>query len=84
MQGTILTFHRTESGGLSAKANHEVLGEVPSQKVSQALFDLYLGSNPVHPKAKREAGRKVLNIIAGGGAHVEDPSGDPNSLRVIP
>jgi len=62
-QGTLLTFHRTEGGGLAAKANHELLGETPSPRVSGALFDLYLGDNPVHGRAKKEAGKQVLNII---------------------
>mmetsp|Transcript_1936 Transcript_1936/g.5708 ORF Transcript_1936/g.5708 Transcript_1936/m.5708 type:complete len:355 (-) Transcript_1936:826-1890(-) len=62
-KGTLLTFHRTEGGGLAAKANHELLGETPSPRVSGALFDLYLGDNPVHGRAKKEAGKQVLNII---------------------
>uniref|UniRef100_A0A7S1X0F4 Chalcone isomerase domain-containing protein n=1 Tax=Tetraselmis chuii TaxID=63592 RepID=A0A7S1X0F4_9CHLO len=63
-KGTVLTFRRTGCGGLAAKANHEDLGEVPSQQVAAALFDLYLGDNPVHHKAKRVAGQKVHEIIS--------------------
>ena len=62
-KGTVLAFHRMDCGGLEAKANHEVLGAVPSHHVSAALFDLYLGSNPVHPKAKRATGKTVLGLM---------------------
>lgn len=63
-KGTLLTFRRTPCGGLAAAANHEELGEVPSQQVAAALFDLYLGDNPVHYRAKRATGQAVHEAIA--------------------
>mmetsp|Transcript_33797 Transcript_33797/g.84752 ORF Transcript_33797/g.84752 Transcript_33797/m.84752 type:complete len:349 (-) Transcript_33797:44-1090(-) len=65
-KGTLLTFRRTPGGGLAACANHEELGAVPSQQVAAALFDLYLGDNPVHHRAKRDAAQAVHEAISAG------------------
>ena len=73
-KGTLLAFHRMDCGGLEAKANHELLGAVPSHDVSAALFDLYLGTNPVNPKAKKAAGKAVLSLINYDNSKLKDLS----------
>jgi len=74
-KGTVLTFHRTDGGGLSARVEGELLGEVPSRDVSAALFDLYLGDNPVSSRAKQAAGRHLLSLIS-----LEDSKGPARLL----
>src|SRR4051794_8540111 len=58
-KGTVLTFSRDNTGRLFAKANDCVLGSVVSPKLCHAIFDLYLGDQPVSRKARSVAGESV-------------------------
>lgn len=61
--GSILTFRRSSNGLLSAEAGGQDLGSVKSSNLCAALFDLYLGSNPVSRSAQTLAGEKVVEFV---------------------
>ena len=43
-KGTVITFTRDGQGSIEACANEHSLVKVQSQKLAQAVFDIYLGS----------------------------------------
>ena len=63
-KGTLLVFRRDGSGRLRARANDHELADVSSPKLCQAVFDLYLGDQPVSRKAKRIAGESFFRLDA--------------------
>ncbi|GIL66778.1 hypothetical protein Vafri_20287 [Volvox africanus] len=54
-KGASITFSRSSSGALLTEAGGRVLGLLQSPALSEALFDLYLGDQPVSKKAKVRA-----------------------------
>ncbi|GIL78039.1 hypothetical protein Vretimale_7397 [Volvox reticuliferus] len=68
-KGASITFSRSSSGALLTEAGGRVLGLVQSPALAEALFDLYLGDQPVSKKAKAAAGAALLEIAGreGGG-----------------
>lgn len=66
-KGAVLTFTKDTEGHLTAKANNDELLTVRSPKLGQAIFDLYLGDNPVSRKAKLTAGQAASELMAGRG-----------------
>lgn len=60
---TALSFCRSKAGTLTAVADGSVLATVSSQKLCEAVFDLYLGENPVCKKAKLTAGRTLTEML---------------------
>lgn len=61
-KGTLLVFRREGGGRLSAQANEHELANVQSSKLCQAVFDLYLGDQPVSRKAKQAAGESFFRL----------------------
>lgn len=61
--GSVLTFRRSGNGLLTAEAGGHDLGSVKSSTLCAALFDLYLGSNPVSKSAQTLAGEKVVEFV---------------------
>ena len=61
-KGTLLIFRRDGAGRLRAAANEHALADVDSPKLCQAVFDLYLGDQPVSRKAKRAAGESFFRL----------------------
>ncbi|GMH36673.1 hypothetical protein BSKO_04546 [Bryopsis sp. KO-2023] len=64
--GTVLTFRRYRDGVLTAQAGGTELGSVKSNDLCAALFDLYLGKNPVSRPARTMAGERVAEFMLTG------------------
>lgn len=62
-KGTVLTFTKDTQGNVKARANDTELVHVNSAKLASAIFDLYLGEQPVSKEAKTMAGQSVLSMI---------------------
>jgi hypothetical protein len=62
-KGTVLVFTRSTSGSLSARAGDHDLITVQSQPLCSAVFDLYIGDQPVSRKAKRLAGESFRRLV---------------------
>ena len=77
-KGTVLVFRRDGNGRLRARANEYDLTEVSSTKLCQAVFDLYLGDQPVSRKAKRAAGESFFRL------HAPQPYEPPQDPLVCP
>ena len=60
-KGTVLTFTRDREGNLAARADAHELACVQSRPLCAAIFDLYIGEQPVSKKAK--VGRLLLPCI---------------------
>lgn len=73
-KGTVLIFKRDCNGRLKARANEHELADVNSGKLCQAVFDLYLGDQPVSRKAKRAAGDSFFRLNA---MQPYEPPADP-------
>jgi len=54
-QGTVLLFSWDRGGKLTATSNGKPIGTVESPAVSWALFDAYMGTNPISDKARMDA-----------------------------
>ena len=52
-KGTELVFSCSASGRLSSRLNEKQLGDIPSEALCWALFDVYLGRSPISKSAKR-------------------------------
>lgn len=61
--GTVITFRRFRNGVLFTEAEGQELGSVKSSDLCAALFDLYLGNNPVSRPAQTLAGETVLAFM---------------------
>ena len=61
-KGTVLVFRRDGAGRLRARANEHELADVTSSMLCRAVFDLYLGDQPVSRKAKRAAGESFFKL----------------------
>lgn len=57
----MMTFERGPGGHITARVGRTVLGEVTSDKLAEALFDLYLGEQPVSKRAK--VSDAMLNVF---------------------
>lgn len=62
-KGTLLTFTKQGSGTMTARANGQELLTVESPKLCQAVFDLYLGDQPVSKESQQAAGDAVMGMI---------------------
>lgn len=62
-KGTLLTFTKQGSGTMTARANGQQLLTVESPKLCQAVFDLYLGDQPVSTESRQAAGDAVMGMI---------------------
>ena len=62
-KGTVLVFTRDESGHLCAKADQHDLITVQSKPLCDAIFDLYVGDQPVSKKAKRMTGESFARLV---------------------
>lgn len=62
--GAALTFERLPGGELRARVGGKEIGRVRSDKLCSALFDLYLGEQPVSSKAKDAAGDTLRRLRA--------------------
>ncbi|KAG2449579.1 hypothetical protein HYH02_005112 [Chlamydomonas schloesseri] len=65
-KGAAITFSRSSSGELVTEAGGALLGRVRSPALAEALFDLYLGEQPVSKKAKAAATTALLQLAEGG------------------
>lgn len=63
-KGTTIAFEKGAGGCLTARVGQQVLGQVHSDKVCQALFDLYLGDQPVSRKAKVSASENLSRMLS--------------------
>lgn len=61
--GSTMCFKRGRDGTLSAFADDQKVGSVKSQALCTALFDLYLGDEPVSIDARTLAANRVLNMV---------------------
>lgn len=64
-KGTLLTFSRRQGKMLTAKAGADVLRSVESAELCEAVFDLYLGKNPVSKSAVHQATRRLTTLLKG-------------------
>ena len=62
-KGTLLTFTKQGPGTMTARANGLQLMTVESPKLCQAVFDLYLGDQPVSKDSRQAAGDAVLGMM---------------------
>lgn len=62
-RGAMIVFERSADGHVTARIGSHVLDSVRSPKLSEALFDLYLGEQPVS-KSARDAAADTLHRIA--------------------
>ncbi|KAG2495443.1 hypothetical protein HYH03_006389 [Edaphochlamys debaryana] len=72
-KGAAITFSRSPSGELVTEAGGRVLGRLHSPPLAEALFDLYLGDQPVSRKAKAAAGAALLQLAADEGEAPRHP-----------
>lgn len=59
-----MVFSRSKSGMLTTTADGALITTVQSSKLCEAVFDLYLGSNPVCKKARDTAKEKYEGIVS--------------------
>lgn len=62
-KGTLLAFVKHGSGTMTAKADGKALVTVNSPKLCQAVFDLYLGDQPVSVESRAAAGSAVMGMM---------------------
>ena len=62
-KGTVLVFTRDQAGYLCAKADQHDLITVQSKPLCDAIFDLYIGDQPVSKKAKRMTGESFARLV---------------------
>jgi len=62
-KGTVIAFARDSKGGVRAWANGHDLVEVQSEKLAQAVFDIYLGDTVVCKNARRQAGDNFIKML---------------------
>ncbi|KXZ47538.1 hypothetical protein GPECTOR_34g697 [Gonium pectorale] len=67
-KGAAITFSRRSGGELVTEAGGRVLGRVVAPALAEALFDLYLGDQPVSKRAKAAAADALLRLAAGAEA----------------
>ncbi|KAF6255920.1 hypothetical protein COO60DRAFT_164720 [Scenedesmus sp. NREL 46B-D3] len=79
-KGAMLVFERSGDGAVTARVGPHVLGAVHSPKLAEALFDLYLGDQPVSKSAKDAAAQTLSRIAAGAGSSGGGGAHDPYYL----
>lgn len=62
-KGTLLAFVKHGPESLTAKANGQPLVTVRSPQLCQAVFDLYLGDQPVSVESRAAAGSAVMGMM---------------------
>lgn len=62
-KGTVLAFVKHGPGTLIAKADGKNLITITSPKLCQAVFDLYLGDQPVSAESRQAAGVAVMGMM---------------------
>lgn len=62
-KGTLLAFIKHGSSSMTAKADGKTLATVSSPKLCQAVFDLYLGDQPVSTESRAAAGTAVMGMM---------------------
>lgn len=76
--GAAIVFERGPGEVLLARVGGVVLGRVEGAgKLSEALFDLYLGEQPVSGRAKGAAAMALQHMASGAGARRGPPYYDP-------
>lgn len=86
-KGAAITFSRSSSGELVTAAGGEVLGVLRSAPVVEALFDLYLGDQPVSKKAKAAAVDSLTRMMVAhgaGGGNTSLSDGGYGSYQYLP
>jgi hypothetical protein len=81
-KGTVLTFSRGMDGRLTAKAGDTQITSVQSPLLCSALFDLYLGDQPVSRPAKFAAGCSFARMLTQ--EHYEPPVGATGTTAACP
>lgn len=72
-KGTVLVFTRDQAGNLTARADDHDLITVRSRPLCHAVFDLYVGDQPVSRKAKRIVGESFQRLIEAGPDDYQPP-----------
>ena len=62
-KGTVLTFTRDGEGTLAARADAHELIRVQSRPLCAAIFDLYIGEQPVSKKARAVTGASFARLV---------------------
>lgn len=62
-KGTVIAFARDGKGSVRAWANQHDLVEVHSEKLAQAVFDIYLGETVVCKIARAQAGKNFIKLL---------------------
>lgn len=63
---SVLTFTRSSGGRVTAAADGKELATVISPAFAAAVFDLYLGEQPVSPAARSTALEAAMRMLQGG------------------
>lgn len=86
-KGTLLTFTKQGPGRMTARANGLQLLSVDSPKLCQAVFDLYLGDQPVSKESRQAAGDAVMGMMGAMPYHSPADKGlctlNGNSCQVL-
>ena len=61
-KGTVISFSKDGRGAITTRVNELDLNRVQSAKLCEAIFDLYVGDQPVSAKARRTAGESFLRM----------------------
>jgi hypothetical protein len=75
-KGTVLTFTRDGGGTLAAHADAHELVKVQSKPLCAAIFDLYIGEQPVSKKARAVAGASFARLVDADGSESYRPPRD--------
>ncbi|WIA44548.1 hypothetical protein OEZ86_007279 [Tetradesmus obliquus] len=79
-KGAMLVFERSGAGTVTARVGPHILGAVHSPKLAEALFDLYLGDQPVSKTAKDAAAQTLNRIAASSSSSSKGATHDPYYL----
>lgn len=66
-RGSTMCFKRHRDGTLTTYADDHKVGVIKSKALCSALFDLYLGDEPVSLEAKTLAGNRLVNMVSDQG-----------------
>ncbi|TAH34580.1 MAG: hypothetical protein EYC70_16740 [Planctomycetota bacterium] len=61
--GTVLSFYWDRGGRLTATSNDKQVGTTDSAAISWALFDGFMGTNPISEKARSEAYKNLAQRV---------------------
>ncbi|GBF94321.1 hypothetical protein Rsub_06943 [Raphidocelis subcapitata] len=63
-KGTLVDFSASGKGKLITKIDGKQVGAIESPELVRALFDIYLGKDPVSPDAKKSFGAGLASLLA--------------------